>query len=236
MNLDTLNSLTKYPSIPTYHTIDKGKLSGDAITFDPSDCIVTEKVDGTNARVILFGDKDWIIGSREELLHAKGDRIWNPSQGIVEAVRDIAAEYTRDPRHDIIVVYGEVYGYKIGGASKQYTASDATWFRLFDVASIPIDNLRWNVVQAAEWRENGGQFFFPYEERGPVTVPIFNAEPPPSGIRETYEWLQRFRQSHCTLDSAAGGRSEGVVIRTRDRSRIVKLRFEDYERTLRAAK
>jgi len=32
------------------------------------------------------------------------------------------------------------------------------------------------------------------------------------------------------LDSAAGGNPEGLVMRTVDRSRIAKIRFEDYQR------
>jgi hypothetical protein len=37
------------------------------------------------------------------------------------------------------------------------------------------------------------------------------------------------------LDRAAG-RPEGLVVRNKDRSKIAKLRFEDYERTLRGSR
>jgi hypothetical protein len=36
----------------------------------------------------------------------------------------------------------------------------------------------------------------------------------------------------CRLDDAAGGKPEGIVLRSPDRSTIAKARFEDYERTL----
>jgi hypothetical protein len=39
-------------------------------------------------------------------------------------------------------------------------------------------------------------------------------------------------KSNVILSEGALGRSEGVVMRNDDRSKIVKLRFEDYERTL----
>ena len=45
--------------------------------------------------------------------------------------------------------------------------------------------------------------------------------------------LQKFASnSKVALTDSALGKSEGVVLRNRDRSKIVKLRFEDYLRTL----
>ncbi|WP_458689940.1 hypothetical protein [Nocardia tengchongensis] len=35
-------------------------------------------------------DGSWLLGSREELLCAKGDLIGNPAQGIVAALREFA--------------------------------------------------------------------------------------------------------------------------------------------------
>lgn len=56
-DLQRLNSLTKYPSIPTYHTLDPkdGCLVAEAVRFD-GDVIATEKIDGTNARLICLPD------------------------------------------------------------------------------------------------------------------------------------------------------------------------------------
>lgn len=233
-NINALNSATKYPSIPTYHAIgDRGVLSGEAEPF-PEGSIVTEKIDGTNARVVLFGDGDWIIGSREELLHAKGDRIYNPALGIVDAVREYAEAAMRDPRHKIIVVYGEVYGHKIGAAAKNYTTSDQVGFRPFDVASIDPAILDRDVREIAAWRESGGQYFFPYDlrEPTPIEVPVLNASPPPTDIAGTYDWLRETVSATRCAMGCDGGQAEGVVIRTPDRSRIAKIRFDDYRRTL----
>ena len=90
--LEKINSMTKYPSILTYHKIgDKGILQPeltDGTKFD-EEVYVTEKVDGTNTRIIVSGC-DYIIGSREDLLYAKGDRIINHSMSIVDTVKSIA--------------------------------------------------------------------------------------------------------------------------------------------------
>lgn len=59
-DLRAVNSLTKYPSIPTYHALDPGNggLLDDAIPF-MGRVIGTEKVDGTNARIILLQDGNY---------------------------------------------------------------------------------------------------------------------------------------------------------------------------------
>lgn len=99
-DLRRLNSATQYPSIATYHTIaedQQGILLESGKPFAEADGTVhvTEKIDGTNGRIILFyndGELDWIIGSRTELLASRGDRIVNNDLGIVDALRPIAEQ------------------------------------------------------------------------------------------------------------------------------------------------
>lgn len=64
-SLRAVNSMTKYPSIPTYHALDtkNGCLLGETVPL-AGPVILTEKVDGTNARIIALPDGSWIIGSR----------------------------------------------------------------------------------------------------------------------------------------------------------------------------
>ncbi len=90
INLDKLNSLTKYPSILTYHTLgDKGVLQ-EAVQVPFAGRIVgTEKVDGTNTRLVFCPDGSVVVGSREDLLWERRDLIGNPAMGIVAAVRDV---------------------------------------------------------------------------------------------------------------------------------------------------
>lgn len=40
-------------------------------------------------------------------------------------------------------------------------------------------------------------------------------------------------RTRSALDEAGGGKPEGIVLRTANRSVIAKARFEDYDRTLR---
>lgn len=232
--------MTKYPSIPTYHALgDKGILLEETISFD-SEVVLTEKVDGSNARIILLPDGNFVLGSREELLFAKGDLIGNPAQGIVEALKDVANSLL--PSQDnITVAYLEVYGGKITAASKQYTAQQSVSWRLFDVVVLTeIETLfSQSGQQLAIWRDNGGQTFLGEEElRKAAKAYDFELTPRlgrisalPVDIQETHQFLKgAISKTNVALDEGAGGRAEGIVARTVSRSVIAKLKFEDYER------
>ncbi|MEM8533087.1 MAG: RNA ligase family protein [Chloroflexota bacterium] len=212
--------------------------------------MATEKVDGTNARIIFLPDGNFILGSREELLFAKGDLIGNPALGIVDALKDKAeAMGLSIVEHEIVTFYCEVYGGKVTAASKQYTGERKVGFRLFDIGRIEHYDaiLRQGPEQISSWREHGGQSFVNEEtlvasakehgfEQTPRIVQI-SATQLPTGIEETLQFLSTaIATSQCVLDGSAGGEPEGLVIRTADRSQIAKLRFQDYRRTLKRRK
>lgn len=238
--LNKLNSLTKYPSIPTYHTLgEKGSLLADTIGF-AGDIILTEKVDGTNSRIILLPDGNFVLGSREELLFAKGDLIGNPAMGIADALKDLADSLPCAPAQ-IQVLYLELYGGKITAASKQYTSEQSISWRLFDIAII--ENIAplfsQSLAEISAWRERGGQSFLNEEQLvqaaenyGLTLTPrIATIKSLPSDIEETYEFLKQWLpKTQVAIDAGAGGKAEGIVARTVSRSAIAKLRFEDYER------
>jgi len=270
-NLDKLNSATKYPSILTYHELgDKGTLVNNVqVRFNNSDMLVTkypsifgessanandtvltEKIDGTNARIILFGaDKSYFIGSREELLAASGDLLYNPSMGIVDVLRPlIPAIQATDLVSNVWIFFGEVYGAKINNA-KNYTSCHASGFRLFDIAyydsEYDLNNfLTGNSIQSiSSFREQGRQKFLNETQFQDIArrtnLPIVPrlGDPhavhyPPSDVMETFAWLKTMLpgKTHAPIDGE-GGKPEGIVIRTRDRSKIAKIRFEDYEKT-----
>jgi hypothetical protein len=215
-DLRKLNSATKYPSIPTFHVLgDRGRLREEVqVSFGDAGVVVTEKLDGTNTRIIVLDDRSYLIGSREELLHARGDIVFNPAQGIVAAVRVIADRVadTLAGSCRVVTFYGEVYGGKTSG-SKAY--GTGVGFRLFDVVS-------------TSTREHAAL-------AGIDVTPRLEAKSPPTALRETHAWLQAALpgETFAPLDGDRKGRPEGVVVRTRDRGAIAKLRFEDYERTLR---
>ena len=242
IDLRKLNTATKYPSIPTYHSLgDKGSLLKETVDLGNESLIVTEKVDGTNSRIILMPDGRYLIGSREELLHAQGDLIHNPALGIVETLKATADRISHmiAPQEDAIqTVYLETYGGKTTAAAKQYTSQREFGSRVFDVNLVPVSRLDEELSSLSIWRENGGQDFFDetalqeFVARVELQLtPRIEAASLPLGIEETQEWLNAtISQTLVALDNDAGGRPEGVVVRTADRSRIAKIRHEDYAR------
>lgn len=254
--LPHINSLTKYPPIETYHKLDptNGNLLEEPMKFDGK-VIVTEKVDGTNARVIVFENGDFIIGSREELLYAKGDRVVNPTLGIVEAVLPTAEAladkaFRIDVAFPPTVFYFEAFGGGIGSNWKQYTKQKTlTGVRLFDVAEFPeyTEQVSWPREKIASWRERGGQRFVDSTSLQGISslfglelVPtLFHMDPAllPVSVEGMLKFMKEQVEaggSACTLsDDAGAGKVEGMVLRTLDRKTIAKARLEDYGRTLR---
>ena len=246
INLDSLHSATKYPSIETYHALNPANgclIEETCVEFDDV-AVLTEKVNGGNARVIVMPDGDWLIGSREELLYARGDRIENPNLGIVPALLPLAATLENAP-DSVMVYFLEVYGHGIGGAAKQYTTTGLTGFRLFDVAGVPPEILDLPREQISSWRQHGGQRFLLEDEmakladahgglpRTPRLGVIPGADLPRSlaGMRE---FLGRYLPgTRVALDDTAMGAAEGIVLRSPDRTVIAKARFQDYDRTFR---
>lgn len=253
IGLSKLNSLTKYPSILTYHALgDKGRLRPERNrAFSPdARVLVTEKVDGTNTRVVLLpATGDYLIGSREEWLYARGDLVSNPALGIVEAVRAVAERAVNSlaNRDGLVAFYGEVYGAKVTSASKEYTGGDTSLvgFRLFDAWSAPIDALVARVEAStpeklAAWREDSLQPWFAEDGLADLSekiqverTPRITASAPPVGVEETFAWLEAtLPRTLAPLSERANGHPEGVVVRTPDRSVIAKIRYEDYQRTV----
>jgi len=251
VDLGKLNSMTKYPSILTYHALgDKGLLQDSVQIPLEGRVIGTEKVDGTNARLIFCPHQSVLVGSREDLLWERRDLIGNPAMGIVEevneAVKGLFEKLCRPNR--IAVYFVEVFGRNIGGGAKNYTKTGKVDFRLFDVVFIEnFDEMfAWPADKIAHWRDNGGQRYADADsimklaaEIGFQTVPpLFDADASqlPLDLEGTYQFLLGFKSSECKLDDEANGVPEGIVVRSLDRSRIAKLRREDYERTLRRRK
>lgn len=248
-----INSMTKYPPIPTYHHLDPktGMLTDDHVDFGDAHVSVTEKLDGTNARIVVFPDGDWIIGSRETLLTSRGDRVADAELGIVDAVSGIVASWDDNLFNSLAhptVFYGEVYGGGIGAGWKNYTNSkQITGFRVFDAAYL-VDfepMLGWPVEKIASWRQHVGP---PWVDQGalwalaagfglhlvPRLRPVAERGSDwPDDLEGMADALHSMLPcTHASLDGGAG-RAEGVVMRTAGRRVIAKARLDDYRRTLR---
>ena len=247
--IDKLNTFTKYPSILTYHEIgEKGCLIDNRINEELyiDDCVlyVTEKIDGTNGRIIIYKN-DYIIGSREKLLYAKGDRFADPALNIAETLKETAERLSNEIDDELFhVIYFEVYGGNITRNSKQYTKNNNFSFRMFDHTTMQLNKmneiLSLHIDQISSWRENGGQNFYnlndlldfskKYKIKLVPIVDFWDAYLLPKNIINTLEWINRYSESQVGIDF--NGKSEGIIFRAYDRRIIRKVRFEDYERTV----
>jgi hypothetical protein len=258
-----LNSATKYPSIPTYHTINAkgsklGMLSEPVVDFGDQMVQISEKIDGTNARVIVLparGDWGpyWVIGSRENLLSCSEDWFKNPELGIVAELARAADDLQQfsKPGDPIRAYFFEVHGGSIGANAKQYTTDKKIFgHRLFDV--IEFTDTQFESVMGMEredvssWRDRGGQPFVGWDDflkisqdtnllRAPIVDRRWEAENLPTSLQDALDWMKELLPggSEAKLDPGAPGRAEGVVLKSHDRKITAKLRFQDYEGTLR---
>lgn len=256
LDLAKLNTATKYPSIETYHLLgERGVLQSPFVQFGDQQVIVTEKIDGTNVRVILMPDDTVLIGSREHFLHAVGDLVPNPAQQIVESVLSLATKLpflltqVPDDSNKVRILYLEVFGGNVGSQARQYTDNKTrTAYRLFDAATLDITDLPgMTLEEVAGWRDHGDALqFVPDNDLDELAylirvdrVPVLwrgDADKLPTTRTAMYDQIGWWTgpTTRVLLDAGGKGRPEGVVLRTPDRSVIVKARREDYTRTFRA--
>ncbi len=245
-----INTLTKYPSILTLHNIGERGVLLDTLTTDIQGeyLYATEKIDGTNVRIILYGN-EYLIGARETILHYYTDLYYDTDINIVDNLYKLAIP-SLFPKNveQFTVIYGELFGGNIGPA-KQY-GKDAVGFRVFDIAVYnELESiLEMPIERISSWREREadkgiiyGQNFLDQAECESL-FPQFNYVPAiPFNMtmdlsHETVlNSLKKFLpETNVALTDKALKRPEGVVLRNGDRSKIVKVRYEDYERTLRS--
>lgn len=247
---EKINTLTKYPSILTLHKFgERGRFTNELTTnIDGETLFASEKIDGTNVRIICYGD-DFLVGSRNNILHYSKDFYWDESMGIVDQFYKMNLPTLNTEK--LTIIFGELFGGKLTANSKDY-GKDAHGFRVFDLAIIDqLDILEQSITEISNWRENSanssiddtlqyGQGFVDLD-----TLKSYNFELVPQ-IRfelENYEHqsvlnaLEKYiLTTNVALTENARGGTEGVILRNFDRTKIVKLRFEDYRRTLKLRK
>lgn len=244
---DKINTFTKYPSISTLHKMgDRGCLTDELTTPIENEALyATEKIDGTNVRIICYGT-DFLIGAREFILHYCDDLYFDNAQGIVQGIYDMAIHNLIPDTDELTVIYGEFYGGKTSSNSKQY-GKERNGFRVFDIAvydSLQILNNQ--IHEISQWRETNtddgiiyGQRFIDRHELERdygqfELVPKVDFELGDLSHETILDNLNKFiPQTNVALTETALKKPEGVVLRNENRTKIVKVRFEDYERTLR---
>jgi hypothetical protein len=241
---EKINTLTKYPSILTLHKLgEKGKLTNEFTTsIDKDSMYATEKIDGINVRIIVFNG-EFLVGSREFILHHSDDLYFDPSQGIVDYITNNIPIY---PTNVLTVIYGELYGGKTTANSKWY-GKEKNGFRAFDVAIFrDLSILDESLAGISNWREREspdgmiyGQeyltredavFHFPHFEFVPV-VPFELGDMTHRTILDNLKIA--LPETNVALTDTAIKKAEGLVFRNNNRSKIVKIRYEDYEKVFR---
>jgi len=240
---EKINSFTRYPSILTLHKMDRGVLT-DVITTDISGETLhaSEKIDGTNVRLIFWGD-EFLVGSRKQILHYSNDLFWDDAMDIVNQFYSLNIPIIQPDK--LTIVYGELYGGKVTANSKNY-GKEQHGYRVFDVAVFDdLSILDKPIEQISKWRESTinssvseqlryGQPFVDLD-----TLKQYNYELVPRvefhlDSLDHASVLNALKQfiptTNVALTDTAKMGTEGVVLRNHDRSKIVKLRFEDYEK------
>ncbi len=242
---EKINTLTKYPSILTLHQLgEKGRLKNELTTpIQGEKMYATEKIDGTNARIICYGS-EYLIGAREFILHHSHDLYFDNAQGIVDGLKEL---HVKIPQTELFtVIYGEFYGGKTSANSKWY-GQDRNGFRVFDIAVYnDLSMLEMSQHEISKWRESESEYGIKYGQnfltRSEMQtqfsdfelVPLVEFELGDMSHKVVLDNLKKFiPTTNVALSENALKKSEGVVLRNESRSKIVKVRFEDYERTLR---
>jgi len=243
---EKINTLTKYSSILTLHQLgEKGRLKNEFTTaIHDEQMYATEKIDGTSARIISYG-AEYLIGAREFILHHSEDLYFDNAQGIVDGLKSLHINVPQTQK--LTVIYGEFYGGKTSANSTWY-GQDKNGFRVFDIAVYDdLSVLKMEQAEISTWREreteNGiiyGQKFLTRSEMQHQfsdfqLVPLIEFELGDMSHKVIMDNLKKFiPTTNVALSENACKKSEGLVLRNENRSKIVKVRFEDYERTLRS--
>lgn len=136
MEIEELNDFTKYDKFSSPFKKDEKFINTEELSQDLpyGSWIVTEKIDGTNIRIILTkpdeeGNRDIHIGSRKLILNQsdKGSKVYFDC--LEELNLNKIKEYFKDV-DSTVIVYGEGYG---AGVQKGGIYSSKKNFRVFDI-------------------------------------------------------------------------------------------------------
>ena len=132
---DKLNALTQYPSILSFHKLnDEGKAINELASADyqptpprpeKMNVIIQEIIDGEIIRIIVL-DNDYFIGNKNEIIHAKGDRIVLDSM-IIPVYKSLSNFFQANlsSNERMMILYGVLYGKGIKGHDRYIQNDDS---------------------------------------------------------------------------------------------------------------
>ena len=136
MEIDELNSFTKYAKFSSpFKKDDKWLNTPEAAQYLPiGRWIVTEKIDGTNIRIILTkpdeeGNRETHIASRKLILNPED----KTSKQYMDCLKEVNLHKIKEYFNDVnstVVIYGEGYG---AGVQKGGIYSKEKNYRVFDI-------------------------------------------------------------------------------------------------------
>lgn len=247
---EKINTLTKYPSILTLHKFgERGRFTDEITTnIEGETMFASEKIDGTNVRIICYGN-EFLVGSRNNILNYSKDFYWDESMGIVNQFYEKKLPTLQTDK--LTIIFGELFGGKITANSKDY-GKEEHGFRVFDLATIEdLSILEEPITAISNWRESSldssvdetikyGQGFVDLDKLKSYNfdlVPQIEFEIENFEHQTVLNSLEKYiSKTNVSLTETARGGTEGVILRNHNRSKIVKLRFEDYRRTLKTKK
>lgn len=102
--------------------------ASEPVLVDGEEVVITEKIHGANARIVITADGVVHVGSRNQWKREDADDLWWPAlraSGLVDTLQDAA------PSLDGLVLYGEVFG-QVQDLTYGHERGTAARFRLFD--------------------------------------------------------------------------------------------------------
>jgi len=224
METKELNDFTKFGKFSSPFKKDEKFINTDELSQElpVGKWIKTEKIDGTNIRIILtkiedeFIDRDILVGSRKLILN-QDDK---SSKQYVDCLKEInlnkIKEYFKDVK-STIVIYGEGYG---AGIQKGGIYSKDKNFRVFDIRI--------------------GEAYQDFEYVNKVCidnqlniVPVFSTVDEIT-YKECVESLKNFNET--LINEGSGGKPEGLVYKfepvllNKYKERLMfKVKFKDFK-------
>jgi len=255
--MDQLNGMTKYPSIYPIHLREmKGKkmlmIDKKVHNLRSKDFFITEKIDGTNIRIIIDKKNNVVIGGRNDLLAYSKDILVQNKNNVIDVLNEYLTwsnirelqESSIFNKIDLLVLYGELFGEGIQKKGKFYGKKN---FRLFAARSFNEEKVNTILrIKRKNWhflrRQNSFNPFLNFASVNNIAIILEMDYVPVQDITININKLQTIDQVQRLLtqfkdSQLANTRVEGLVLHSKGDYKHVtegmnfasfKLKFSDY--------